>query len=273
MASKQPLISVLMPAYNAEKYIGQAIESILKQTFKDFKFIILDDASTDNTWNIIQKYAKKDKRIITLKNKKNLKICKTLNKGIRIAKGKYIARMDADDWSYPYRLKKQYEFMEKNPDVVISGGTMEICNEKLKIVAKREYKTEDKDLKKVIFRYSPFCHPATIYKTKFVKKIGGYHLLYGEDIELYFKLGQFGKFGNLRNVLIKYRDIPSSMTNTKSRITELHTIKLRFYPPTRYKYKMNFFDKMYNILQLISLFIMPTRFRIWLFSSLRNKKI
>jgi len=262
-----------MPAYNAEKYIAEAIESILAQTFKDFEFIIVDDASTDDTWKIIQDYAKKDKRIVTLQNNSNQKICKTLNRGIDIVKGKYIVRMDADDWSFPDRIQKQYEYMEAHRDVVISGGTMIVCDEKLVPISKRTYSQNDNDLKKLILRFSPFSHPSVIIETEIIKKIGGYNMLYAEDIELYLKLGEYGKFGNTSDTLIKYRDIPSSMTNTKLKITELHTLQLRLRAVKKLGYSFTFFDLIYNILQLVSIYIFPTQMKIFIFNILRNKSI
>lgn len=129
---QDPKVTVLMPAYNAEKYIETAIESILNQTYKDFEFIIVNDCSTDSTLDIIERYAKQDKRIKIISNKENQKIAQTLNNGLKEAKGKYIARLDADDWSYPERLEKQVNFMEENPDVVLSSGNMEICDGELK---------------------------------------------------------------------------------------------------------------------------------------------
>ena len=99
-----------MPAYNAEKYISEAIKSILNQTFKDFEFIIIDDGSIDRTWKIIQKYAKKDDRVIALKNEKNLGIAVNRNKLVSMARGKYIIWQDSDDISLPYRIEKQYNF-------------------------------------------------------------------------------------------------------------------------------------------------------------------
>src|SRR5438270_280343 len=117
MKKNIPKISVIMPAYNAQKYISQAIESILNQTFKDFELIIIDDASQDNTAKIIGDFARKDNRIIYLRNKENLKLSKALNLGIKKAQGKYIARMDADDISLPDRLDKQFSFMEKHQEI------------------------------------------------------------------------------------------------------------------------------------------------------------
>jgi len=270
---KKPLVSILMPAYNAEKYIGEAIESILNQTFRDFEFIIIDDASTDDTWNIIQKYKTKDKRIITLKNTINQKICKTLNEGISIAKGKYIVRMDADDWSFPDRIKKQYRYMESHRNIIISGGSMLVCDSNLNQYARRDYPTENEELRKSILRFSPFSHPTVIFKTKIAKKIGGYHTLYAEDIELYLKLGKYGVFGNIEDTLIKYREITSSMTNTKLRITEMHTLKHRLTAVLKYGYNFSFFDLIYNLFQLISVFVIPAKLKIYLFNKFRNKSI
>ena|SRR5258708_15358213 len=101
---KKPQLSVVMPTYNCQKYIGRAIESILEQTFKNYEFIIIDDASTDKTLSIIRSYARKDKRIRVIRNKKNLQIARSLNKGIGYAVTDLIIRMDSDDISYPTRL-------------------------------------------------------------------------------------------------------------------------------------------------------------------------
>jgi len=268
-----PLISVLMPAYNAKKYIAQAIESILNQTFKDFEFIIVDDASTDNTWSIIQEYAKKDKRIVTLKNKINLKICKTLNRGIDIAQGTYIVRMDADDWSFPARIQEQYDYMKLHKKIVISGCSMIICDSNLNPYAIRNYPTEDCELRKAILRYSPFSHPTIIFNTKIAKKVGGYHKLYSEDIEFYLNLGRFGDFGNIKDALIKYREVPTSMTFTKLRITEMHTIQHRIMAIQKLGYSFSIIDLIYNMFHFISIFIIPPRLKILLFNKFRNKSL
>ncbi|MBY0244073.1 MAG: glycosyltransferase [Sphingobacteriaceae bacterium] len=117
-----PMISVLMPVYNAEKYVAEAIESILQQTYCDFEFIIVDDCSTDGSYHILQSYAKIEPRIRLFRNEQNEKLPKTLNFGISQAIGKYILRMDADDVSLPERFAKQVSFMESHPEVDICGG-------------------------------------------------------------------------------------------------------------------------------------------------------
>ena len=110
-----------MPVYNAEKYIVEAVDSILNQTYSDFEFIIIDDCSTDASYEILQSYAAKDNRIRLFKNDVNKKLPKTLNFGISQAKGKYIARMDADDISLPERFAKQIKFMESHPEIGVCG--------------------------------------------------------------------------------------------------------------------------------------------------------
>ena len=112
-----------MPAYNAEKYINEAIDSILAQTFTDFEFIIIDDGSTDSTCAIVESYS--DSRIRFFKNEHNLGVAATLNRGLDLARGEYIARMDADDISLPTRFEKQAAYMDSHPDVVVCGTGVE----------------------------------------------------------------------------------------------------------------------------------------------------
>lgn len=116
-----PEISVVMPVYNASQYLAEAIESIVSQTFTDWELIIIDDGSTDDSKLIIKRYAQSDKRIRYYKNEQNMGVIRTLNKGINLSTGKYIARMDADDISLPTRFDTQYRFLENNADVAMCG--------------------------------------------------------------------------------------------------------------------------------------------------------
>lgn len=267
-----PKVSVVMPAYNTEKYIAVAIESILNQTFKDFEFIIIDDGSTDKTGEIIQGYAKKDERIIFLRNTENLHNYKTRNKGVMIAKGKYIVTMDADDWSYPDRLQKQFEFMERNEEVVLCGSFIEICGLNLKVINIRNYPETDEKIRKKIFKYNPFCHPATMWRAETVKKVGGYNDKYplSQDYKLEFKVGKFGKFANLPEVLHKLRTHNDSVSMLHTKKQELYTLQIRIKAVWKYEYHMTIFDKGYFVLQFISIFLLPNRARFWLFNYLRR---
>ena len=127
-ASMSPLqISVVMPVYNGEQFVAKAVESILNQTFKEFEFVIIDDKSTDNSVKIIKSFH--DSRMKLIQNEKNFGVATSLNKGIQHSKGQYIARMDADDISYPNRLEEQFSFLEKNPGVSVLGTFASLFNE------------------------------------------------------------------------------------------------------------------------------------------------
>jgi glycosyltransferase involved in cell wall biosynthesis len=226
---KQPIVSVILPAYNSGQFLAPAIESILNQTYKNFELIIVDDCSTDKTWEVIQDFSRKDNRIVPLKNDTNLREAKTLNRGIATARGKYIARMDHDDWSYPYRLEQQLVFMEAHPEVGVCGGAMDVCDENLQPQGRRHYELTDEEIRKKIFRYCPFCHPTIMMRRDVLDKSGLYdHNFYPpDDYELYFRLGRHGKFANLPEPLLKYRVLQKSITNSSTQRLELLTIAIR----------------------------------------------
>jgi len=269
-----PAISVIMPVYNAEAYLHEAIESILNQTFADFEFIIIDDCSTDESYEIIKKYAKLDRRIVVLRNYENLKLSKTLNKAIKISKGKYVARMDADDISMPDRLKKQFDYMENNSEIGISGGTMQIIDFEGKVTGKRKYHMKDKDIRKNIFRYSPFSHPLIIIRKAVLSKAGFYNQDYNpaEDYEFYFRVGKYAKFGNLEDFLLKYRVHKNSMTISKIQKMEAMTLEIRKKYSHCHGYPMTLFDKMINSAITVSKYFVHYKIKIWLFNVMRNDK-
>ncbi len=251
-----PLVSVLMPAYNAEKYIAKSIQSILDQTFKDFELIIIDDASTDKTFDISQEF--KDKRIILIRNEKNLYIAENRNKALSFAKGKYIVWQDADDISYKYRLEKQVEFMEKTLDVGICGGYLDsFTNEK--ITDTRKYFSDDKNLRKRIFKQSPVAQPSAIIRKECFTKVGLYNVKYppAEDLDMSFRIGTHYKFANLQISLIKYREHPNSATFQKFTKIILMTLRIRLNNINNKAYSFSFFDFVYQIVTLIALFL-PT---------------
>jgi glycosyltransferase involved in cell wall biosynthesis len=122
-----PKVSVVMSVYNGEKYLCEAIDSILNQTFENFEFLIVNDGSTDRTLEILQSY--RDPRIKVINNERNIGLTASLNKGLKIAKGEYVARMDADDVSFPHRLEQQKAFLDRNPRVAMVGSWAEVIDE------------------------------------------------------------------------------------------------------------------------------------------------
>lgn len=266
----QPLVSVVMPTYNNEKYIAQAIKSILHQTYTNFEFIIVDDGSTDKTAEIVNAF--KDTRIKYIKNPINIKTTKSLNKGISMAKGKYIVRMDSDDWAYPQRIKQQVSYMEKHPDTVVCGSAIEVCNNDLKTTNIRTYPLKDKDIRNKLFRYNPFAHPATIWQRKAVETVGLYNeaLPLTQDYDLIFRVGKVGKFANLGETLIKLRTHAKASSIKNGFKQQKITLYTRFRAITKYGYKASPADIVYGLIQGIAMLILPTNVKFWLFNKIRR---
>lgn len=199
-----PIISVVMSVYNGEKYLKEAIDSILSQSYTDFEFLIVDDGSTDKSLEIISSY--EDKRILLIKNVINLGLAKSLNSGIKHARGKYIARMDADDIALPSRLDKQFSFMEKNDNIDICGSWVQIIGQSKGIVWK--YPVESDDIKIQLLFNSAFAHPTVFFRKNSFLDRG---LLYDEsiksaqDYELWNRVAKCCEMKNIPEVLLHYR--------------------------------------------------------------------
>src|SRR3990167_5350467 len=156
-AGRQAKISVIMSVYNGMPFLKEATESILKQTYKNFEFIIVDDGSEDKSWEYLKSL--KDKKIKLIKNKRNLGLAASLNKALQRAQGDFIARMDADDVSKPERLTTQMDFMKKNPQVDICGSFVKVIDENGQIIGQIKKPISDKEIKKELFWLPPLLHP------------------------------------------------------------------------------------------------------------------
>lgn len=275
MKENKPLVSVVMPVFNAEKFVGQAIESILNQTLTDFEFIIVNDASTDNSLQIVNSYKKKDNRIRVFNNKKNLHMSKSLNLGIDQTRADFIARMDQDDISVPERLEIQYEFLRSHPNIVIVGNDISLIDVNNAIIGNRTYPTTSDQLKKIMFRYSPFAHPTIMIKKDVYCKIGKYDgAKYPcEDIDFWFRLGRKYEFASIPIPLLKYRVNIVSSSHSNVLGTEIMGFKIKINAIKKYGYKPTVYDIVYNILQFATAWFMSTGSRIRFYNFLRSKKI
>ena len=208
----KPKISVLMPVYNAEKFLHEAIDSILNQTFGDFEFIIINDASTDNSKQLILSY--QDSRIRYYENKTNLGVAKTLNKGLGLAKGKYIARMDADDISLPNRFELEYESLMTDKNLVLVCSLFDYIDERSVFLStyRRAFSSEE-IFYRLQFR-NCFAHPTVIFNKKvIVDDFGGYNDKYeAEDADLWLRLSKKHKIVQLDKVLARVRVSKQSKT-------------------------------------------------------------
>ncbi|WP_429078634.1 glycosyltransferase family 2 protein [Aeromonas hydrophila] len=176
-----PLISIVVPVFNVEDYINDALKSMLNQTYKNIEIIVVDDASTDKTYDILNGF--KDDRVKILRNKKNSGICHSLNKALSIAKGEYIARADGDDILLPDRISQQLAYLKENPDIGIVGCSLTTIDENNNEIGQVKYTDNQVSIKKVLKFSSPVAH-IWLCKTSVYKTVGEYHYDGAED--LYF---------------------------------------------------------------------------------------
>jgi glycosyltransferase involved in cell wall biosynthesis len=259
MKKNKPLITVYMPVFNAAKFLDQSIQSILDQSFSDFEFIIIDDASKDNSWKIIQSYAKKDKRIIAIKNHINLGVSLTSNIAISKAKGKFLARMDADDISFPNRLEKQVDFLIKNSKTVAIGGQCVVIDESNNIIGNKTFPTQYSKLKEMIFWAIPIQQPSMMINlTKLPKKFVWYtpNQSSAEEVNLMFRFMLYGQIANLKDNLLFYRHLDNSLSHKNPKSTFILTIKSRF-SALKLGFKPTPKAIFLNILQLVIVGLIP----------------
>lgn len=270
MSAFFPKVSVLTTVKNGEAYLSEAIESILNQTFQDFEYLILDDGSTDKTWTIIQQYARKDKRIKTFQNLTSLNIPRCRTFLVKQAKTDYVIWQDGDDISMPTRIEKQYAFMESHPKVGICGGYKEYFGSTKNIV--RQYAETDVDLRSKIFLYSPLDQPVAIVRRQAIVEAGDYDttLPGTEDLEMSFRLGQNYEFANIPDILLKYRESMNSAMHYNLHHIELQTLRIRCKYAFHPAYKVHLFDIIYNLGQLLSIYLIPKHLKIKLFHLIRD---
>lgn len=210
---KQPKVTVLMSAYNAQDYIREAVDSILNQKFKDFEFLIYEDGSSDDTLKILEGYSKMDERIRLVINEQNAGypgFLKNLNRGLVEAKGEYIARMDTDDASFDHRLQKQVEYLDANPEVFLIGGGAENILEDGSHLSWYKPVSGTELVGKTLEKKNCIYHPTTMFrKDQRVK----YRMHYAEDYDLWLQILKLGmKIDNLQFPVLRYRVTQKSLS-------------------------------------------------------------
>lgn len=267
-------ISVLIPAYNASKYIDDCVLSILKQSFYDFEMVIIDDNSSDGTYKKLLGYQRIDPRVRVFKNDINLGIAGNRNKAVSLSKGKYIVWQDADDIALENRLSTLFNYMEANPDIGICGSSIEIFDERGG-GSIRSYPLTDSEIRRALYRYSPIAQPSAIVRSDILKRVGLYDLKYppAEDLDMTFRIGMLSRLANVGEVLLRYRENPSSATFTKQRRMEICTLAIRNkYKDSKY-YNFSVGDLVFNLLHKVSLYVIPSSLKHSIFSMIRDKPL
>ena len=199
-----PKVSVIMPVYNGEKFVAQAVESVLSQSFIDFEFIIIDDASTDNTSQVLRQFD--DPRIKLVTNSENIGIARSRNKGLKISHGEYIAVQDADDISHPDRFALQAKFLDEHPDMAAVGSWYVVIDEEGEELGRVKLWTRNDDIRAVLLKKNQFAHGSAMIRRECLEAIGGYrHIEYCTDYDLFLRLAERYKLANLPRYLYKWR--------------------------------------------------------------------
>lgn len=262
-----------MPVFNAERFLGPCLDSIQGQTFRDWELVAVDDGSIDNSYRILKNASKFDRRIRVFKNAQNLGVGATLNRIVKLAKGKYLARMDADDQMFSTRLQKQGEYLDKHPDTVVVGGQCELINLEGKSIGQKNYPIGDREIRRMIFTFSPMSHPTIMVNRGIIPEDFSWYNPFAcpaEDIDLYFKLFQFGKFVNLSDTLTKYRLYSSSTSFRNPKQNFAKTRQIRQRAIKRFGYKPGLRAKVVSFMEAAAIRILPDRFIYPLYVAIRG---
>jgi Glycosyl transferase family 2 len=224
-----PTISVVMSVFNGECFLREAMDSILAQSFRDFEFIVINDGSSDSSGSILDWYQTQDARV-RVYHQENCGLVESLNRGCVLARGRYIARMDADDVTVRSRLQWQFDFMEEHPEVGVLGGAVEIINVNGKSIATHYCLKTDHAIRKALLRGdNPLWHPAVFLRKAVIEAAGGYRkgALDAEDYDLWLRVAERCEFANLDKIVLKYRRHPAQVSVNKCKQQAISNLAAR----------------------------------------------
>lgn len=253
-----------MSVKNGMPYLIDAVNSILNQSHTNFQFIIVDDASMDTTWRYLKSI--KDKRIILIKNAKNLGLAASLNKALTVADGFYIARMDADDISLPTRIEVQVDFMQSHPKIDMCGTWVATIDQNSKQIGKIHFPKSDTEIKNMLRKIPPLIHPTWLVKSKIFKEMGGYmkHWDYVEDYDFLLRARKY-KMANVNRELLLWRlqDKRRSTQNIQKMYLKSFQLRWKYF----WQGKLDILYVPYLFRSIITTFVFPPSLKIYL-----NKK-
>jgi glycosyltransferase involved in cell wall biosynthesis len=205
-AARSPRVSVVLPVYNGEPFLTDAVDSILAQTFRDFELIGIEDGSLDGSGEILDRFALADSRVRVL-HQANAGIIAALNRGLALARGEFIARMDADDVAHPERLARQAAFLDGRPDIAVVGCAVTLIDERGKRIRDVEYPRTPEAVAEFLEIGAPLAHPAVMMRRDAVRAVGGYREAYrhAEDYDLWLRMAERYRMANLPDRLLLYR--------------------------------------------------------------------
>lgn len=216
----RPRVSVLMPAFNAERFLARAVDSVLAQTHEDLELVVVDDGSRDRTHELLLEYARKDPRVRPVRNAQNAGIVHTRNRAFAEAdpKSAYFAIMDADDVCMPDRLALQLDFLQAQPDHALVGGNLILIDEADRDIGKRIYPSSYEAITDVITRYNPIAQPTALLRRRAIDAVGMYDARFPrcQDYDLWMRIARRFKIANLDAFTLRYR-----ISETQGKVTQL----------------------------------------------------
>lgn len=277
--SSKPLISIVMPVFNGSRFLSEAVESILNQTYKNIELLIVDDCSKDDSWKIIKGFQKQYPGIIKavrLKKNRNSAGNGAVNAVLKKLKGKYYARMDADDISYPQRIEKQVEYMEKHPEVILCGTQGKIINEYNEIVGNKDFPCRHEEIYNNYFIFHPVLHPSIMVRLSMIpdkSKIYEEKMGVNDDYYTFFKLLQFGKFANLPEYLVGYRLHGNNLSLKSPKKKFISSLKIRAEAVYKFNYVPTVKAGILIVVQSVVIFLIPEKFIVPLYFMIRKINI
>jgi glycosyltransferase involved in cell wall biosynthesis len=223
------LVSVVMSVFNGERFLREAVSSILEQSLQQFEFIIIDDGSTDCSAQILDSFQNSDPRVAVY-HQENRGLIASLNRGCALARGKYIARMDADDIAVRDRLQLQVDFMDKHREVGVLGGAIEWIDTAGKSLLKCQHPIKDRDIKQALNRGDcPFSHPTVLMQKEVLDSVTGYRMamVHAEDYDLWLRIADRFQLANLDTVVLKYRVHPNQVSVRRCRQQAISNLAAR----------------------------------------------
>lgn len=223
MPEQTPRVSVVMPVYNGDAYLAEAVESLLDQTLADFELVAVDDGSEDQSAAVLEAFRKRDRRVRPVAMD-HQGIVAALNRGWREARAKYVAVANADDLSLPERLERQAMYLEENPQVAVVGSLIETIDESGRRGRLMRFPHEPDTVRATLRRHNCLAHPSVMFRRAAIAAVGGYRLDYVEDYDLWLRISERFDLANLREVLVLYRIHPGQIS--LSRIDEMERLRL-----------------------------------------------
>ncbi len=256
-----PLVSVVMSVYNSEKHLKEAVNSILNQTYTNFEFVIINDGSDDNCLDILLEYLKNNNQVLII-DQENIGLTKSLNRGIQLARGKYIARQDADDKSLPERLEKQIQFLEANADYFLIGTDYKIIDEHSNIIGKPEIPVpiDNHEIRAAINKYNTFVHSLVMFRND-TSSIGYFYdtsFKYSQDYELWVRILKHHNAYNLPEVLGLSRTWPRMISQKKIKTQRRYALRVKKQIVLKHITNIGFW---YYLLKDLSVIYLPKRTR------------